>query len=330
MTPFADGAIVSGGFADFDALAEATADWELRFSKLGGGAFSGHVALASTAEIQIAQESWSSGLLIEGAHPPGAVALAMIVEAPEGGVRWNGAGIPHGAMVFGGARGHQVNLITLDAAEITTLCVEEGLFARHFRTRFGFEAGELGRDLALSVEPGGASARDRGLALGVLRLALARGQAASPVSRQKLNQAAVEIALDGLAAGRPTGPAPSRVRQLVARAAEELLRSRLDDPPSLAELALSVGSSERTLHLAFGERFGVPPKRYLRLLRLNAARRRLGRASGSVTEVAAELGFFHFARFAGEYFDLFAELPSATLAAARMRMGARAATYPPG
>ncbi|TDH60418.1 AraC family transcriptional regulator [Dankookia rubra] len=45
------------------------------------------------------------------------------------------------------------------------------------------------------------------------------------------------------------------------------------------------------------------------------------RDEGSVTEVAADLGFFHFARFSAEYRELFHELPSETLRRARQETG---------
>jgi AraC family ethanolamine operon transcriptional activator len=58
----------------------------------------------------------------------------------------------------------------------------------------------------------------------------------------------------------------------------------------------------------------MPPARYLRILRLNAARRALlsGRA-GSVTAAATDFGFFHFGRFARDYRGLFGEAPSETM-----------------
>jgi AraC family ethanolamine operon transcriptional activator len=59
----------------------------------------------------------------------------------------------------------------------------------------------------------------------------------------------------------------------------------------------------------------MSPKKFLKTLRLNAARHELHRASGAttVTEVAFHWGFFHLARFAADYHQMFGELPSQTL-----------------
>jgi AraC family ethanolamine operon transcriptional activator len=74
--------------------------------------------------------------------------------------------------------------------------------------------------------------------------------------------------------------------------------------------------SERTLEYAFREQVGMPPARYLRLRRLNGARRELRAAAPGterVRDVAMRWGFWQLGRFAVEYRRLFAERPSDTL-----------------
>jgi AraC family ethanolamine operon transcriptional activator len=59
------------------------------------------------------------------------------------------------------------------------------------------------------------------------------------------------------------------------------------------------------------------PVAYLKLLRLNGARRDLLAAAGTnatqVQDVIARWGFWHFSRFSAEYKQMFQELPSETL-----------------
>lgn len=88
--------------------------------------------------------------------------------------------------------------------------------------------------------------------------------------------------------------------------------------PSIAELCAVAFVSERRLRNAFIHAFGVPPMKYFRDLALNEARRRLLSAGqgNTVTDISLDAGIMHGGRFARQYFDVFGELPSATLQAA--------------
>ena len=97
------------------------------------------------------------------------------------------------------------------------------------------------------------------------------------------------------------------------------LSDSLGRAPTLGELCGATHTSERRLRHAFTETLGEPPGRYFRHRALNQARSRLldETSLGSVTRVAADLGYTNHGRFASQYQDLFGELPSRTAAAAR-------------
>ena len=103
--------------------------------------------------------------------------------------------------------------------------------------------------------------------------------------------------------------------QLAVEAAE-LIEASLKGSISVAELAKSLGVSERTLLTAFRSRFEQPPRRFIQSMRLNRARTMLRQASETGTfiqEIAAECGFWDFGRFASKYQRLFGELPVQTV-----------------
>lgn len=86
----------------------------------------------------------------------------------------------------------------------------------------------------------------------------------------------------------------------------------------VADLCVETGWSRRTVHRVFAERFGVSPAHYMILRRLSEARFALRDAAAgtlSVTDAARRNGFAEMGRFAGQYRQLFGELPSATLRA---------------
>lgn len=107
----------------------------------------------------------------------------------------------------------------------------------------------------------------------------------------------------------------------IARAAQALIDGA-DDPLTVMDLCRELSVSRATLQRSFEQCYGVSPLVYLRMHRLNAARRALIAASESdetVTSIAMRWGFFHLARFAKDYRDQFGELPSVTLRQARAR-----------
>ncbi len=98
--------------------------------------------------------------------------------------------------------------------------------------------------------------------------------------------------------------------------AVELLRSDPAHPWTTRELAAAISVSTRSLHDGFRRSMGTSPIAYLRELRLHAVHDELAAAepgSVTVTEVAARWGFVHLGRFAANYRQQFAELPSETL-----------------
>ncbi|MGE0224054.1 MAG: helix-turn-helix domain-containing protein [Acetobacteraceae bacterium] len=89
-----------------------------------------------------------------------------------------------------------------------------------------------------------------------------------------------------------------------------------DDPVTLTELSVAVGTSLRTLNLCSNEILGVSPVRFLTLRRLRLARRDLRLAAQrceTVTTVAMRYGFVDLSRFAANYLRTFGERPSDTL-----------------
>jgi AraC-like DNA-binding protein len=121
--------------------------------------------------------------------------------------------------------------------------------------------------------------------------------------------AAVDLALRP-ARSRAAAPGAQRVRQ-----AEELMRARLEEPLTVAEVARGVGLGARSLQLAFQLHRGCAPRAVLTRFRLDRARHLLAAPApdASVTQVALRCGFTHFGRFAAAYRARFGEPPGATL-----------------
>ena len=145
-------------------------------------------------------------------------------------------------------------------------------------------------------------------------------QTFDPPSREVLTQQLLEdclFILDNACVGLDQGA-------LQRRAAERAIMKRVgewaaDTPEehlNLLELSQVAGVSLRQLQHAFKTYTGMAPTQWLRLRRLNSARRELlsrTPTQTTVAEVAMHWSFWHLGRFSSSYRALFKELPSDTL-----------------
>ena len=98
--------------------------------------------------------------------------------------------------------------------------------------------------------------------------------------------------------------------------AEAYLRAHPDAPLPVSRLSRLVGLSERGLREAFYRVRGMGPKRWMVAARLRGVRAILRNQSAvptTVTDAAADYGFYELGRFAALYREAFGEAPSETL-----------------
>jgi transcriptional regulator GlxA family with amidase domain len=130
---------------------------------------------------------------------------------------------------------------------------------------------------------------------------------------QELIGAVIACLSQGIA--EPGNDTNARHDDIMARF-EELLQAHPNRALTSAEICAALDVSGRTLRLCCSEHLGMGPTPYIRLRRLQLARRALRGAdvaTASVAQIAALYGFGEDGRFAGAYRTQFGELPSATL-----------------
>lgn len=129
-----------------------------------------------------------------------------------------------------------------------------------------------------------------------------------------LKAALVSSLAQALVDGEPetSGPsiAPAK-RWIIVATARELIMDHPDTPMTVGDLCRALGISRRNLQYCFQDVLGISPATFLRIVRLNGARRAI-KTSKSVTDAATMWGFWHFGRFAHDYKSMFGELPSET------------------
>lgn len=106
-----------------------------------------------------------------------------------------------------------------------------------------------------------------------------------------------------------------RRRRIVGLARDYVLEHK-DQLSTIPELCERLHVSRRTLQYCFEDVLGMSPIQYLRIIRLNGARRELRAPAGQtrkVSDVAADWGFGHLSQFANDYRKLFGQTPSECL-----------------
>ncbi len=94
------------------------------------------------------------------------------------------------------------------------------------------------------------------------------------------------------------------------------LLNSLEETMSIQSITEQFKTSDKTLESSFKSLFGITPKHFMNLLKLNHAHEDLQLVDAqttNVSDVAMKWGFSHFGRFSKDYKALFGVLPSETL-----------------
>lgn len=141
----------------------------------------------------------------------------------------------------------------------------------------------------------------------------------NPAASRALPQQAVMMAmlsmLDTSEVDSTVSNSFMRRQRFVAQARDYVLAHR-DQVITVPELCEHLHVSRRTLQYCFEDVLGISPIQYLRIIRLNGARRHLRQdlsGSRTVRDIAADWGFWHFSQFSSDYRKLFGQSPSESL-----------------
>ena len=113
---------------------------------------------------------------------------------------------------------------------------------------------------------------------------------------------------------------PSETGTAHVRMVEEYIDAHWHLPISVEHLARATGVGARTIFATFKRHRGYTPLAYLKMVRLKKANEFLGSPieTTTVTTAAVDCGFSNLGHFARDYQETFGEMPSRTLARARL------------
>jgi AraC family ethanolamine operon transcriptional activator len=147
------------------------------------------------------------------------------------------------------------------------------------------------------------------------------GELGGETTRQRIETDAVSRTERALEAGAENGSTLKGERKAfsLARRVEHFMWENVDEPLTLHQICKHMHCRMRSLIYSFKDSFGIGPITYLKILRLNAAHRKLREARGSVRifDIAASLGFWHMGHFSADYKRMFGMTATETVASAR-------------
>lgn len=279
---------------DVAAQCSATPGWVQQYQQMSPGHFAGRIRYLDLQGVQVYEECMNTRVEQHFNAPPGALAFcfdgsdnALYLLNGESRNTWiTPENYREVAVVFGAqfVQCHGLELSRLEGLFMAPLtCQQNVLFTRWL-------SGTLTRLATLT----------------------------DPISRDALTRQLLDdclFILDNTCVGldRSALHKRSAERQLMARIGEWAADAP-DETVNLLQLAQIAGVPLRQLQQGFKTYTGMSPAQWLRLRRLNGARRELLNAAGAtVAEVAMNWSFWHLGRFSHSYRALFKELPSETL-----------------
>lgn len=297
--------------------------WDQEYEQVSAGAFHGEVRELTAPGLQVFEE-WASCATVQYCKPwSDGIWIGWASSSSCAGLRFMGRSVIDSALMCASDT-HPFDLSVPAGVGLFGVVLRKQDLQHHLRWREGEEGNSSSStDWLTTMRLHTLQGAQRQRLVGLVREVL-RNLEANPhvlqhrASLHAMHQAILSMACDLLMpnTSRIIGEEPSlrRRRTLVLRA-RQLILERPQDFLHLSELCSALHVTRRTLHNCFDTVLGMSPAAYLREVRLNAVRRALqdpACAHLSITEVAAQWGFWHMGHFGQEYKALFGEPPSRT------------------
>jgi AraC family transcriptional regulator, ethanolamine operon transcriptional activator len=293
-------------FTDVDEQARVFKGWDLDYTQISRGAFSGSSSIASIGGVRVLVERLDKVILQRGSVPAGRIAVAVPLEL-DGHARMCGQVSGRDSLhVFSSVK--EFEFFSPDQHVLANVEINVDQIDSEALRSFAFSLYETRMAPVMPMSEAKAQ-RFRDVLREVLSISVTGTQHEQAVALQGAILSALSAALESEAVGLRRTVAGNHAA--LVEATQRRLEIAETCPLSIAELCGQLAVSRRTIQYAFQHVLNLNPVAYLRAVRLNHVRRAL-RAGDSVTSAATKWGFLHLGSFAHDYRTMFGELPSDT------------------
>ncbi len=302
--------------SDFDEFCANALNWDLDYRKLEHGSFTSEMLTVGNSHILFTRAKLGRRMLQRGSSPQGMVTFGLLAN-PAIRIYWRNIDVsgeqlfifpPGGELYSISQADFDVFVISLTEEKLDQVCASFQL--PEFRKLIdGHEVFQCNqrilanfRKFLLQTEQIFTTGQ------GAINNSLHLKQLENELSEQIISL----LGDDHL----PVTTNKQRRRDLALQSAVNYIHESRDNVVTVPNLCEVSNVSQRTLEYAFRERYGLTPKEYTLVYRLNNARKQLRLCApdkNQVSEIARQNGFWHMGQFSASYRKLFAELPSITL-----------------
>jgi AraC family transcriptional regulator, ethanolamine operon transcriptional activator len=295
---------------DFEQLGPIFSNWQGRFEQLTAGPFRGTLQVLDTGCVRVTAIEGNQRVLLRGRDAAGQFSVHPVIAENASGV-WQGCRLTPGQLVVLGADS-EVHHCSARQTRALRISFKPKVWETAVQSLLNMEEPLQWLTWAVATPQTKSFAELQRRLHQLLNIGLADPTILGTLECTRIEQECIRSVVAALVPGpvsdlRLSLPRRSRV----LRNAEEFMRARLVDPVGAIDLCRELGVSDRTLRLAFQERYGLGPMGYYKFLRLNAVRTRLkSNPHTAIADAAREFGFHHLGNFAADFRRLFGERPS--------------------
>ncbi len=298
---------------DFDQFADDIYEWDVDFKQLNRSSFRSLLRQTHTKQLLVTSASFSAHLEQRGEAPKNLWTFAFLQgNSPD--IIWRGRTLSDQVAVY--RPGSEIDAFSPSGFNVLTLSISPSEIER-WADIFGLKRYNLPffQSDMLAIDKRALSK----LRYGVEQLL--SNQLLSLRVDELVENLIVDL-LDAAWRGRPYCERISRVNKFqIFKRLISFIDHNLNETITLADLCKAENISPRTVQRLFQSYADTSPKSYIRTRKLICVRSELLKTADDakkISDIANKWAFWHMGQFAQDYRNLFEELPSQTLAKAKI------------
>jgi AraC family ethanolamine operon transcriptional activator len=284
--------------------------WNLEHTQIGKGVFRGKITVVHTPRIQLAANSYTTGLLTRGDIPKGCILLHSYIQNDIQYTVQNKSILPNELVVM--TERDKVDRMSSGPFGTHSITIEKQLFHKAFYAFFEELPYQSLKTERFYIKENMISNFHQTVSSWIDYLINTLPELDTTPEYEKIEY---EILSELFSCIAFTSLKKDR-KKFHIDMVRDFLHQNIYEDIDLTMITEKFNISESQLHNAFKSNYGISPKKYLQMLRLNAVRKELLLADpkhDTVSEIAMKYNFLSMNHFSDEYKKIFGQTPSQTL-----------------